>query len=208
RAFASAGQLDSAAAAARRAIAAQPDSLAPRRLLARALSDAGHDAEAARAWEDVRARAPGDPGVLLDLGLAREKSGDVDGAVQAGRDALRLAPGWPTALNYLGYLLADHDRDLEEARALIARAVAVEPDNGAFLDSLGWVYFRLGRLAEARTELERALVLTGGDPVIHEHLGDVYKQLRLTDLAREQYKLSLAGDGGNARVKQKLADLR
>jgi len=76
------------------------------------------------------------------------------------------------------------------------------------VDSMGWVYYRLGRLAEARRELERAVSLTGGDAIVCEHLGDVYKELRLIELAREQYRRSLAGDGSNARVRSKLDGLR
>ena len=73
---------------------------------------------------------------------------------------------------------------------------------------MGWVQYRLGRLAEARQDLERAVELTHGDPVVREHLGDVYKDLRLIELAREQYAQSLRRDQGNARVRAKLSGLR
>jgi len=117
-------------------------------------------------------------------------------------------PENPTALNFLGYLWADHDRNLEEAVELIVRAIAQDPDNGAFIDSLGWAYYRLGRLGEARVQLERAVRLTGGDAVVREHLADVYNALQLNDLAREQYRLSLAADPNNRRVRAKLEGLR
>jgi Flp pilus assembly protein TadD len=104
-------------------------------------------------------------------------------------------------------MLADHDVRLEEAEGMIALAVQKEPDNGAFIDSMGWVYYRLGRLDEARRLLERAVDLTGNDPVVREHLGDVYKSLNLKDLAMEQYRLSLATDSGNQRVRNKLRAL-
>jgi len=73
---------------------------------------------------------------------------------------------------------------------------------------MGWVFFRLGRLADARRELERAVFITGGDTVVREHLGDVYKEMRLIELAREQYRLALASDRSNGRVKSKLDGLR
>jgi len=142
--------------------------------------------------------------LLLDLGSCHDQLGDVPEAIQAGRDALALAPDQPAVLNYLGYLLADHERDLGEAERLVRRAVEQDPDNGAYVDSMGWVLFRQGQYAAARAQLERALRLSGGDPVIHEHLGDVYTELKLFDLARQQYRLSLASDGGNSRVKSKL----
>src|SRR5438094_1300443 len=92
-----------------------------------------------------------------------------------------------------------------EARTLVVRSVQMDPDNGAYVDSFGWVLYRLGDLAGAREQLERAVRLTEGDPVVREHLGDVYVDLRLPDLAREQYRLGAAAEGENAkRVGDKL----
>ena len=199
---------DVALAEARRAVEMVPDSLSPRLLLGRLSQVAKRWAEAAEVWAEVQRREPNRPGVVLDLAYCRDQLGDVEGAERAARDALGLDPVDARALNFLGYLLADHNRKLAEAEDLIRKAVEQEPDNGAFVDSMGWVYFRLGRLTDARRELERAVLLTGGDAVVREHLGDVYKEMRLIDLAKEQYRLSLAGDRSNARVKTKLDGLR
>lgn len=207
RARALAGDYDSAAVYARRLVEATPDSLESRRLLARVYQDARRWPEAVAAWRDARALAPRDPLLMLDHGFCLEQSGDVAAAIELGREALVHAPGYPGALNFLGYLLADNGRDLQEALGLITRALEQDPGNGAYVDSYGWVLYRLGRLDEARTQLERALELTGGDPVIHEHLGDVYRDLRLVDRAREQYRASLAADSRNARVRNKLEQL-
>src|SRR5262249_13545592 len=135
RAWSAAGLPDTALARARRAVAMQPDSTEPRRMLARALQGAGHYAEAEREGLAIREPTPGDPGVSLELGGCRERAGNVDGAVSAGRDALRIAPDWATALNFVGYVLADHDRELAEARRLIERALEKDPENGAYVDS-------------------------------------------------------------------------
>ena len=131
------------------------------------------------------------------------------GSEAAARDVLARAPDDPNALNYLGYQLADENRALSEAYGLLRRATALEPDNGAFVDSMGWILYRMGRLEEARRELERAVQLTNGDATVREHLGDVYRDLRLQDLAREQYLKSLAQDDSNqARVRAKIQSLR
>jgi tetratricopeptide (TPR) repeat protein len=188
----------------RRAIALVPDSLAPRVMLARFYDQQRRNDEAEKIWTETAQRFPGHNGVAFDLAACREKLGDLAGAEAAVRDVLRREPDHPTALNFLGYLWADHERNLDEAVDLIVRALAQDPDNGAYIDSLGWAYYRLGRLGEARVQLERAARLTGGDPVVLEHLGDVYKDLALKDLAREQYRLSLAADPGNPRVRAKL----
>lgn len=208
RARALAGDYDSAAVYARRLIAATPDSVDSHRLLARIHQDAKRWPEAIAAWRSARQLAPDDPLIMLDLGFCLEQSGDVAGAIAMGREAIKRAPDYPGALNFLGYLLADNSRDLEEALGLITRALEQDPGNGAYLDSYGWVLYRLGRLEEARKQLEGALTLTGGDPVVHEHLGDVYRDLRLLDQARQQYRASLDGDSRNARVRNKLEKLR
>jgi tetratricopeptide (TPR) repeat protein len=209
RAWTLAGQPDTAVARARRALAAAPDSAEPRRLLARALVEAKRYPEAEREWLALHQRFPKEPGYLLDLGGCRERAGDADGAIEAGRRALAIAPDWAPALNFLGYVLADHGRELEAARRHIERALEASPDNGAYVDSFGWVLYRLGRLDEARAQLERAVLLTGGDPIVHEHLGDVYRDLRLMTEAREQYRRSHAIEGDHQkRVGEKLRDLR
>ena len=123
-------------------------------------------------------------------------------------EAIRLADGWGTrhAGDSDAPMLSARVRGVagqrEAALPFARRAVAAAPD------SLGWVFYRLGRLQEARTQLERAVDLTDGDPVVREHLGDVYRDLKLRDRAREQYRLSLARDESNARVRAKLASLR
>jgi tetratricopeptide (TPR) repeat protein len=202
------GEGDAALAEARRAVDLAPDSLAPRLLLGRLCQMHKRWAEASEVWSEVRSRDPSRPGVGLDLAYCREQLGDIEGAEQAAREVLAVEPGNPSALNFLGYMLADHNLKLEEAEQLIQKAVEQEPDNGAFVDSMGWVYFRLGRLAEARRELERAAFLTGGDATVCEHLGDVYKELQLNELAREQYRRSLTSDRSNGRVQSKLDELR
>jgi len=192
----------------KRALEQAPDSIAPRVLLARAYDESKRPADAEPIWTQAHQRFPEITAIAFDLAVCREKLGDLAGAETAVRDVLAREPDNSTALNFLGYLFADHNRNVGEAVGLIQRALVLEPDNGAFLDSLGWAYFRLGRLAEARTKLERALVVSGGDPVIHEHLGDVYKGMRLNDLARDQYRKSLSFDRTNERVRAKLSSLR
>jgi tetratricopeptide (TPR) repeat protein len=203
-----AGDLAGAITHLRRAVELAPDSLAPAALLARAYGNSGRSADAKPLLEKAHARFPDVTPLTFDLALCREKLGDLPGAEAAIRDVLKRDPENPTALNFLGYLFADHNRNVGEAVGLIQRALSHDPDNGAFLDSLGWAYYRLGRLVEARRELERAVELSGADPIVHEHLGDVYKDMKLKDLAREQYKKSLSSDGGNERVRAKLSSLR
>jgi tetratricopeptide (TPR) repeat protein len=185
-----------------------PDSLAPRFILGGLLQTARRYAAAESVWVEVTRRAPAASRAGMELAFCRQAQGDVEGAVSALRDVIAREPDNASALNFLGYLFADRNRDLEEAETLVRRALALDPDNGAYVDSMGWVYYRLGRLEEARRELERAVELTRGDPVVLEHLGDVYKSLNLNDLARELYRRSLDRHRDNERVRAKLSELR
>ena len=88
-------------------------------------------------------------------------------------------------LNFIGYMLADHGRDLDTAEGMVRRALELKPGTGAYLDSLGWVYFRRGENAQALRLLEQAAALEPEQPVIADHLGDAYLRAdRKADAAR------------------------
>ena len=101
--------------------------------------------------------------------------------------AVEIAPEEPTALNYLGYSWAERGENLEEAFSLIEKAVSLQPDSGAIIDSLGWAHYQLGDYDEAVGHLEQAAALEPGDPVITDHLGDVYWRLGRKTEARFQW---------------------
>jgi tetratricopeptide (TPR) repeat protein len=94
-------------------------------------------------------------------------------------------------LNYLGYMLADQGRKLPEALKLIGEAVDLEPQNGAYLDSLGWVYFKLGQYSEAEANLLKANERMNTDPTIHDHLGEVYEKTGNLKMAVAQWERSM-----------------
>jgi tetratricopeptide (TPR) repeat protein len=129
--------------------------------------------------------------VHFSRGAMYEHMKKYDSAEAEFRKALELNPDSATALNYLGYMLADRGAKLEEASQMIRKALDQEPDNGAFLDSMGWVYYQLGKLSEAEGMLVRAVERTGEDATVHEHLGDVYFKLGKTKEAISQWQLSV-----------------
>ena len=90
------------------------------------------------------------------------------------RQIVAAEPTNASALNYLGYLLAVRGEQLDEAIQLVQRALKEEPDNGAYLDSLGWAYFRRGNLDEAEKYLVAAVKQMPDNSEIQEHLGDLY----------------------------------
>src|SRR5258708_8576603 len=96
------------------------------------------------------------------------------------KKAIELNPANAQALNYLGYSYAEQGTNLVEAEKLIRRALHIEPQDGFYVDSLGWVYYQKGDYKKAVEQLERAVNLTGSDSTITEHLGDAYRTLRKT----------------------------
>src|SRR5437879_13046960 len=99
--------------------------------------------------------------------------GRFDELVHEMEEAIRLDPKHADALNYLGYTYAERDMRLEEAVALIQRALAVKPQNGYYLDSLAWAYYKMGRFQEALEEMKRAVSVVPDDAVFLEHLGQI-----------------------------------
>ncbi|MEM6701098.1 MAG: tetratricopeptide repeat protein [Acidobacteriota bacterium] len=126
------------------------------------------------------------------LGQALERTGDLDGAAREFQSVLAIRENDSTAMNYLGYMWVDSDRNVDEGYELIQRAVDMEPENGAYADSLGWALYRLGRFEEAQRELERAIDLSPDNATILEHLGDVYRARGERDLAVDAYEKAVA----------------
>jgi Flp pilus assembly protein TadD len=105
--------------------------------------------------------------------------------------AIEINPSNAPALNYLGYSYAEAGTHLMEAEKLIRRALNLEPEDGFYIDSLGWVYYQRGEYQKAIDELERAVNLTGSDPTITEHLGDAYSKIGKERDALRQYEDAL-----------------
>jgi tetratricopeptide (TPR) repeat protein len=112
--------------------------------------------------------------VYFMRGALYERLKNYDGAEAEFRKVLAMNPENSSAMNYLGYMLADRNIRLPEAQELIGKALQREPNNGAYLDSQGWVFFRMNKLPEAEQSLRRSLDSMMRDPTVHDHLGDVY----------------------------------
>jgi tetratricopeptide (TPR) repeat protein len=141
-------------------------------------------------------------------GISQHQLDEWPGAEADFRAALALRPDQPQVLNYLGYSLVERGEKMDEALMMIETAAAALPDNGAIVDSLGWVYFQLGRYEEAVLHLERAASLEPLDPVINDHLGDaLWAVARITE-AQFQWQRALSFDPEEDeadRIRAKLA---
>jgi tetratricopeptide (TPR) repeat protein len=140
-------------------------------------------------------------------GSVYERQKKYDQAEEAFKQVLNGDPQNAVALNYLGYMLADRGVRLEEALNYLKKAIALDPANGAYLDSLGWAYYKLGKYDLAEQNLSKAVQRTPNDPTVQDHLGDVYLKVgRLKQAAAHweralnEYNRSVTADAEPADV--------
>ncbi|MGH9715722.1 MAG: tetratricopeptide repeat protein [Candidatus Acidiferrales bacterium] len=139
------------------------------------------------------AKAPADKqSAWLILGAIYQREKKYAQAEAQFRKVLDVNPDNAEVLNDYGYMLADRGVRVEEATSLIQRALKVDPNNGAYLDSLGWAYFKQNRLTEAEEYLRKAIERQGKDPTILGHLGDVYLKLGDTQQAAQTFEQAVA----------------
>ncbi|MEO7973849.1 MAG: tetratricopeptide repeat protein [Thermoanaerobaculia bacterium] len=139
---------------------------------------------------------------------ALERTGRFDESAAIFEALIASEPDYAPALNYLGYMRIERGSDVEQGLALVRRALALDGNNGAYVDSLGWGLYRLGRFAEASEVLERASRLLPNDSTVLEHLGDALLAMGALDRARDAYRRALAlGPDGTGGLAAKLAGL-
>jgi tetratricopeptide (TPR) repeat protein len=142
----------------------------------------------------------------FNYGVAAEQAGLYDKAAELLRKSIALDPANSAeTYNYLGYMWADHNMNLDEAEAMVKRALESEPNNASYLDSLGWVEFRKGKFDQAVSDLIRAAkTAEREDPVIFEHIGDAYLKLNRTPEALEAWQKALSLDPQNKSLADKI----
>ena len=180
-------------------------------LFAAALRQTGDLAGAEAAARRLSAAAPNDPRGLYVLAQVLEARKDFEGAERSLREILQRDGEDATALNYLGYMLAERGQRLDEAVTLVQRALKLEPGNPSFLDSLGWAYYQQGKLDLADPPLTEAAGKLPNNSVIQDHLGDLrFKQRRFSD-ATAAWQRALNGDGESIdrpAIEKKIVDAK
>lgn len=195
-----------------------PSNIAPRLdddfsnyiFISQLFNDAGRGADAAAAAEQAYGVAGSEERrqiASLMIATSKQTSGQYAEAETILRSILQSSPRNPIALNNLGYFFVERGENLQEALDLIQRAIAIDPTNPSYLDSLGWAYFKLGRTDEAIRQLEEAARLDDTSATIHEHLGDAYRQKGKLEQARTAWQRAAvltSGPSDTARIKEKL----
>jgi len=146
---------------------------------------------------------------FFQYGAAAEQAGRYTKAEELFRKSIELDPdNSARSYNYLGYMWVERNENLEEAEQLIRRALELDPDSGAYIDSLGWLFYKQGRYEEALDQLLRAAELVERpDPVVYDHIGDAYHQLGEKGNAIAYYRKAVALDPENTEIKEKIRRL-
>lgn len=147
--------------------------------------------EALNKADQLSSKAEDKEYVYFLRGSTFERQKKYEPAEDMFRKVLSTEPQNAMALNYLGYMLADRGVKLDEALTLIKKAVALDPANGAYLDSLGWAYFKIGKYDQAEDNLSRASQHMGADPTVQDHLGDLYMKTGRLKLAAVHWERAL-----------------
>jgi Tfp pilus assembly protein PilF len=164
----------------------------------------GRNEEAARSLERARDLNPKDVPTISQLALVYEQMGRQELTDSLYEEALRLEPDNHLILNNYGYSLSERDIQIERALGMAQRAVEAQPDNASYLDTIGWIYYRLKDYPKAEEHILKAIQRGDVSPVVHEHLGDVYHAMGDSERAMEQWNIALRMEPGNAALKAKV----
>jgi tetratricopeptide (TPR) repeat protein len=182
---------DRAILEAQRALAIKKDDPELMGILASLYRDKGDRKKAIEILERIVALVPNSDRYHFTLGAVYDEAKDKERCIAHMQKAIELNPNNAAALNYLGYTWAEQGINLDDAENLIRRALDLAPDDGFYVDSLGWVYYQRGAYEDAVEHLERAVELAGDDPTIMEHLGDAYDKTGRTQDALRLYRAAL-----------------
>ena len=163
--------------------------------LAQMYSEAERGAQAVRVLQDAQALFPDDTTIGFELGATYDKQRKYADAEAAFKQVLNREPDNAPVLNYLGYMLAERGERLDESVNYVKKALEIEPDNGSYLDSLGWAYYKADKLELAESNLRRAADQLKSNSVIQDHYGDVLLKMGRIDEAIAAFNRALTGDG-------------
>ncbi|WP_320006755.1 tetratricopeptide repeat protein [Maridesulfovibrio sp.] len=168
----------------------------------------GDDAAAKRALLLGNTNVPNNPQILFQLGVIAEKEGNLNQTLKYMEQIITSYPDHADALNFIGYILADRNEQLDRALVLISRANRLEPDNGYILDSLAWVNYRMGKFEEAWEIIKRAVSLKPKQSELWDHYGDIAAALGNKKSAAMGYRKALKLDPNKAdEINRKLKEL-
>lgn len=190
-----AGKNDQSIAAMEDFLKRQPDQPEAHIAMAQTYADANRGAQAVKVLQDAQARFPDDTDITFQLGALLDRQKKYTESEAVFRQLINKEPENAAALNYLGYMLAERGERLNESVDLVKRALALDPDNGSYLDSMGWAYYKDGKFDLALEHLKRAADLLTGNSVVQDHYADLLFRLGRYNDAIDAWNKALSGDG-------------
>jgi tetratricopeptide (TPR) repeat protein len=190
-----AGKTDQSVAAMESFFRAKQDDPDAYIAMARTYSDSNRGSQAVKVLQDAQAKFPEETGVTFELGAVLDRQKKFAESEAVFRQLISREPNNAPALNYLGYMLAERGERLDESVDYIKRALAIDPDNGSYLDSIGWAYFKDGKLDLALDHLKRAADMLTTNSVVQDHYADLLFRMGRYDAAIDAWNKALSGDG-------------
>jgi tetratricopeptide (TPR) repeat protein len=174
--------------------------------LGTALSGAERYDEVVNIAKQLVSKHPGEIRFMFMLGAALERTEQHDSAAVIFRRILKIDSDHAQTLNYLGYMWADLGVNLRRSLELIAKALEIDGENPAYLDSYGWVLYKLERYEEAESYIRKAIdLMEDQDYILYDHLADIYSSVGRHEEAKANWRKALELDPGNDRIREKLA---
>lgn len=174
-------------------------------VLGRTYMFASKNQKAKKTFEDVFTNYGGEKWVHYYLATVSEELKEHEQTEFHLNECIKYAPNDPIILNFLGYFYAEQDKNLKEAKRLLDRALTIDPDNGFYLDSLGWIYYRLGDGKRAVEYIERAIrAMNNDDAILRDHMGDAYLLNKQPEKAIAEWKRAIRLDPTAEGIKEKI----
>jgi tetratricopeptide (TPR) repeat protein len=187
-----------------RAVKVVPEDFRVNFLLGVALSRLERNMEAIARLERAREINPKDMGALAQLALIYDQMKKYEESDRLYEEGLRMDSTYHLILNNYGYSLADRGVQLDRALGMSQRAIEAQPENSSYLDTYGWVHFRLGNYDQAERYILKAIEHGDASAVVHEHLGDVYYMQGRQQEALQQWRKALELDADNLELQRKI----
>jgi tetratricopeptide (TPR) repeat protein len=195
QALRSGGKVDQGLAILEEIARAQESEPAAHIALAQAYSEANRGAQAVKVLQEAQAKFPTETAITFELGTVLDRQKKHAESETVFRQLIEREPENAAALNYLGYMLAERGERLDESVGYLKRALAIDPENGSFLDSIGWAYFKDGQIDLALENLKRAADQLQSNSVVQDHYGDALFKAGRYQEALEAWNRAMSGDG-------------
>lgn len=172
------------------------------------LQKVNKESESIKYFEKAVVLNPADLSILSTLALAYDNQGEYSKSADTYEKALSIDPQNPLILNNYAYNLSERGVDLEKALRMSEMSIEKEPQNSSYLDTYGWIFFKMKNYKQAKKYIEKSLEINGNNAVVLEHLGDIYHSMKDASNAKKYWNLSLNINPGNTILKEKIEKLK